>query len=36
MESFHISAAAGKKIAMQSSCERPKAMPLGVKLGQLD
>jgi predicted dehydrogenase len=36
MESFHLSAEAGKKIVMQSNCERPAALPAGLPLGELD
>ena len=36
MESFHTSADAGKKIVMQSTCERPAALPPGLAVGELD
>jgi predicted dehydrogenase len=36
MESFHLSADAGRKVVMQSSCERPAALPEGLAVGQLD
>ena len=36
MEAFHVSAKAGRKIAMKSSCQRPKPMPEGEITGQLE
>jgi predicted dehydrogenase len=35
MESFHVSAKAGRKIAMKSTCCQPQPLPAGLKLGQL-
>ena len=36
MESFHLSADAGKKIVMKSTCEQPRPLPPGLEPGQLD
>jgi predicted dehydrogenase len=35
MEAFHISAKAGRKIAIKSQCRQPEAMPEGLAPGQL-
>jgi predicted dehydrogenase len=35
MEAFHVSAQAGRKIAIKSRCRQPKALPQGLALGQL-
>ena len=35
MEAFHVSARSGKKFALKSTCQRPKAMPPGLTLGKL-
>jgi len=36
MEAFHISAKAGRKIAMRSLCRQPEPLPAGLSPGQLD
>jgi predicted dehydrogenase len=36
MEAFHVSAKAGRKIAIKSCCRRPEPVPAGLPLGQLD
>ena len=35
MEAFHVSARAGKKIAIKSLCKQPEPMPAGLPLGKL-
>jgi len=35
MESFHVSARAGKKVKLKSKCRQPAAMPAGLPLGKL-
>jgi predicted dehydrogenase len=34
MEAFHVSARAGRKIAMKSRCRQPEAMPSGLAVGE--
>jgi hypothetical protein len=36
MESFHLSAAAERKVKTRSTCERPAALPAGLPVGELD
>jgi predicted dehydrogenase len=36
MQAFHDSADAGKQVVLNSRCERPAALPLGLRLGELD
>jgi predicted dehydrogenase len=35
MEAFHVSARAGRKIAIKSRCRQPEPLPAGLPLGQL-
>ena len=36
MHAFHDASAAGKHIAIESTCPRPAALPMGLRLGELD
>lgn len=36
MHAFHDASDAGKHIMLESTCERPKPLPLGLRAGQLD
>ena len=36
MHAFHDSSAKGKHVIMQSTCERPPALPTGLAKGELD
>lgn len=36
MEAFHVSARAGKKTPLKSTCRRPEPIPAGLPLGKLD
>jgi predicted dehydrogenase len=36
MEAFHRSAESGRQVTLSSTCRRPPALPVGLKLGQLE